>query len=212
MSDLLQKANGNIPRTEKEKQDMINEMTIHYGNFLTAAKFDWRADSNTQDTPRRYAKSFVNDLIAGCLEEQPQITAFPSDGYTGIVLEKDIPFASMCSHHNREIVGKVHIAYIPGKVKGTVIGLSKMNRLVEYYSRRPQIQEGLTVQIHKHLDSVLKNNRGVAVIIQATHGCISCRGVKHKGASMSTSQLSGYFWTNEIGTRAELFNLINNGR
>ena len=205
---LLKRANGNLVRTKEQKEQMIEEMTVHYGNFLTAAGYDYKADPNTENTPRRYAKSFVNDLIAGCLEQPPEITAFPSEGYTGIVLEKNIPFASMCSHHNREIVGKVHIACIPGKTDGTVIGLSKMNRLVEHYSRRPQIQEGLTVQIHSHLDKVLKNNRGVAVIIEAAHGCVSCRGVKHKGASMSTSQLSGYFWTNEIGTRAELFNLI----
>lgn len=207
--ELLKIANGNLPRTEEEKKKMIEEASIHYGNFLTALGFDWKADPNTEKTPYRYAKSFVNDLIAGCMENPPEITAFPSDGYTGIVLEKNIPFASMCSHHNREITGKVHIAYIPGKEGGKVIGLSKLNRLVEFYSRRPQIQEGLTVQLHKHLDNLLEGNRGVAVIIEAVHGCVKCRGVKHHGASMSTSQLSGYFWTNEIGTRAELFNLIN---
>lgn len=207
--ELLQQANGNLVRTEQEKAEMIEKAAHHYGEFLTALGFDWRADPNTQKTPFRYAKSFVHDLIAGCMEQPPAITAFPSDGYTGIVLEKNIPFSSMCSHHNREITGVVHIAYIPGKDKGMVIGLSKMNRLVEFYSRRPQIQEGLTVQLHKHLEGLLENNRGVAVIIEAAHGCVKCRGVKHHGASMSTSQLSGYFWTNEIGTRAELFNLIN---
>lgn len=206
---LLQKANGNMPRTKEEKEQMIDEATIHYGNFLTALGFDWKADLNTENTPRRYAKSFVNDLVAGCMEEAPAITAFPSDGYTGIVLEKSIPFSSMCSHHNREITGHAHIAYIPGKEDGKVIGLSKINRLVEFYSRRPQIQEGLTVQLHDHLNKLIENNRGIAVIIEAVHGCVKCRGVKHHGASMSTSQLSGYFWTNEIGTRQELFNLIN---
>lgn len=206
---LLNRANGNTPRSEEEKQAMIEEAAFHYGQFLTALGFDWKADPNSEKTPYRYAKSFVHDLIAGCMENAPEITAFPSDGYTGIVLEKNIPFSSMCSHHHREISGVVHIAYIPGKQDGMVIGLSKMNRLVEFYSRRPQIQEGLTVQLHTHLDGLLIQNRGVAVIIEAAHGCVKCRGVKHHGASMSTSQLSGYFWTNEIGTRAELFNLIN---
>lgn len=206
---LLKTANGNLPRTEEEKKQMIENAAYHYGEFLKALGFDWQADPNTEKTPYRYAKSFVNDMIAGCLETPPEITAFPSDGYTGIVLEKNIPFSSMCSHHNREISGVVHIAYIPGKDNGKVIGLSKLNRLVEFYSRRPQIQEGLTVQIHKHLDQLLEGNRGIAVVIEAVHGCVRCRGVKHNGASMSTSQLSGYFWTNEVGTRVELFNLIN---
>jgi GTP cyclohydrolase I len=205
---LLKQANGNLPRTEEEKKAMIEEGAFHYGNFLTAMGFDWKADNNSNNTPHRYAKSFVHDLIAGCLEEPPIITAFPAAGYTGIVLEKNIPFNSMCSHHNREITGVVHIAYIPGKEDGKVLGLSKLNRLVEFYSRRPQIQEGLTVQIHEHVQKILDDNRGVAVIIEGVHGCVKCRGVKHQGASMATSQLSGYFWTNEIGTRAELFNLI----
>lgn len=206
--ELLKKANGSLFRTEEQKKQMIEEGAKHYAAFLTAMGFDYKADPNTENTPTRYAKSFVKDLIAGCMEEAPEITAFPSDGYTGIVLEKNIPFSSMCSHHNREIVGVVHIAYIPGKENGKVIGLSKMNRLVEFYSRRPQIQEGFTVQLHDHLDELLQNNRGIAVIVEASHGCVKCRGVKHHGASMSTSQLSGYFWTNEIGTRAELFQLI----
>lgn len=208
--ELLKQANGNIVRTPEEKEKMIEEAAVHYGNFLTALGFDWKADPNTENTPKRYAKSFVNDLIAGCLEKAPEITAFPSGGYTGIVLEKNIPFSSMCSHHNREIVGVVHIAYIPGTQDGKVIGLSKLNRLVEYYSRRPQIQEGMTVQLHSHLDGILENNRGIAVVVEASHGCVKCRGVKHQGAAMVTSQLSGYFWTNEIGTRIELFNLIGN--
>jgi GTP cyclohydrolase I len=205
---LLKKANGNMPRTEEEKLTMINEAAVHYGRFLTALGFDWKADQNTENTPKRYAKSFVKDLIAGCLEQPPDITAFPSDGYDGIVLEKNIPINSMCSHHNREISGICHIAYIPGKEDGRVIGLSKLNRVAEFYSRRPQIQEGLTTQIHEHIDGVCENNRGVAVIIEASHGCVRCRGVKHTGASMTTSKLTGYFFDNEIGTRNELFNLI----
>lgn len=205
--ELLKTANGNLPRTEEEKEKMIEEAAVHYGNFLTALGFDWQADQNTKNTPRRYAKSFVRDMIAGCLEEPPEITAFPADSYDGIVLEKNIPFASMCSHHNREIQGVVHVAYIPAE-NGNVVGLSKLNRIVEHYSRRPQIQEGLTQQIFNHVSKVIGENKGVAVIIEASHGCVSCRGVKHKGASMVTSKLGGYFFTNEVGTRVELFNLI----
>lgn len=207
--ELLKTANGNKPRTEEEKKRMIEEGAQAYGAFLTAMGFDWKADPNTEKTPYRYAKSFVEDLIEGCLVEPPAITTFPNGAYDGIILEKNIPIASMCSHHNREITGVCHIAYIPGE-KGDVVGLSKLNRLAEYYAKRPQIQEGLTQQIHQALDVLLEGNRGVAVIIEASHGCVRCRGVKHIGASMTTSKLSGYFFTNEVGTRVELFNLIGN--
>lgn len=204
---LLKDANGNLARTEEEKAEMIEMGALYYGKFLTAMGFDWESDDNTKGTPRRYAKSFVEDLIKGCLDAPPLITTFPSNGYAGIVMERNIPFSSMCSHHNREIQGVAHIAYIPGK-KGKVVGLSKMNRTVEFFAQRPQIQEGLTKQIHDHLNTICEGNRGLAVIIEASHGCVSCRGVKHKGADMVTSQLSGYFYTNEIGSRVELFQLL----
>lgn len=204
---LLDKANGNLPRTEEEKKKMIEEGAKHYGNFLTAMGFDWEKDPNTKKTPFRYAKSWVEDLISGCMEEPPAITQFPSDGYDGIVLERNIPFASMCSHHNREITGVVHVAYIPSK-KGKVVGLSKLNRIVNHYSRRPQIQEGMTLQIHEAIDKLIEGNDGVAIIVKGVHGCVKCRGVRHNGADMVTSKLSGFFWSNEIGTRVELFNLL----
>lgn len=205
--DLLKKANNNIPRTEEEKSRMIEAGAKAYGEFLTAMGFDWENDPNTEKTPYRYAKSWVQDLIEGCIVEPPKITAFPSGDYDGIILEKNIPISSMCSHHNREISGVCHIAYIPGEA-GSVIGLSKLNRLAEFYAKRPQIQEGLTQQIHTHLDEVLTGNKGVAVIIEASHGCVKCRGVKHHGAAMVTSKLSGFFFSNEVGTRIELFNLL----
>lgn len=204
---LLSTANGNMPRTEEEKQKMIEEGAIAYGAFLTAMGFDWENDPNTKNTPRRYAKSWVNDLIEGCMMKEPEITAFPAEQYDGIILEKNIPFSSMCSHHNREIKGKVHIAYIPSP-NGGVVGLSKLNRITNFYSRRPQIQEGMTQQIHDHVAKAIGENRGIAVIVEGVHGCVSCRGVRHEGASMVTSKLSGYFFNNEIGTRVELFNLI----
>lgn len=205
---LLGTANGNLPRTEAEKKHMIEMGAHHYGKFLTAMGFDWESDDNTKKTPYRYAKSWVEDMISGCIENPPAISAFPSNGYDGIVLERNIPFASMCSHHNREIKGIVHIAYIPATEGGKVVGLSKLNRITEFYSRRPQIQEGMTQQIFDHINEVIGENRGVAVIVEGEHGCVSCRGVRHHGASMVTSKLSGYFFDNEIGTRNELFRLI----
>lgn len=205
--ELLKKANGHLVRTEEEKQQIIAAAAHHYGQFLTALGFDWQADLNSAGTPRRYAKSFVEDLISGSLNEAPKITSFPNDGYDGIILQKDIRITSLCSHHHREIVGVCHIAYIPS-IHGMVIGLSKLNRIANFYAKRFQIQEAMTKQIHEHVDRVCEHNLGVAVIIEAKHGCVSCRQL-HNNSTMVTSKLSGYFFNNEVGTRVELFNLIN---
>lgn len=210
---LLQKANGNLPRTKEEKEQMIVEAAKYYGQFLTALGFDWEADPHSADTPKRVAKAWVHDLIKGSISEEPKITSFPnSEGYTGLICQTRIPVISMCSHHNLQFVGLAHVAYIAGKEKtDQVIGLSKLNRIVDFYARRPQVQESLTKQIHDHIDKLCVGNRGVAVIIESTHNCVRCRQLNHESI-MKTSQLSGYFWTNEIGTRAELFSLIENSR
>lgn len=211
--ELLKKSNGNIPRTDVEKTEMIKNAAEHYGNFLNALGFDWKADPHSENTPTRVAKAWVNDLIKGSLSTEPEVTAFPNEeGYTGIICQTRIPVISMCAHHNLQFVGIAHVAYIPGKDKeDKVIGLSKLNRIVDFYSRRPQIQESLTKQIHDHVDRLCKGNRGVAVIIESQHNCVRCRQLNHESV-MKTSQLSGYFWTNEVGTRTELFSLIENSR
>jgi len=211
--ELLKKANGNLVRTEEEKQKMVEEATVHYGNFLTSLGFDWAADPNSADTPRRVSKAWVYDLIKGSNSEAPSVTAFPNDeGYTGLICQTRIPVVSLCAHHNLGFTGFCHVAYIPGKEKsGMVVGLSKLNRIVDFYSRRPNIQESLTKQIHDEVDRLCVGNRGVAVVIESQHNCVKCRGIKHDSV-MKTSQMSGYFWTNEVGTRAEFFNLIDQSR
>ena len=117
-----------------------------------------------------------------------------------------IPLTSMCSHHHQTIMGKVHVAYIPGK-DSKVIGLSKLNRLVEHFGRRGAIQEQLTVAIHNAIDTIITDNNGVAVMIDATHNCVSCRGVKHGGASMKTSKLTGAF-KEDAATRSEYYEFV----
>jgi GTP cyclohydrolase IA len=211
--ELLKKPNGCIPRTEEEKAKMIKEMAEHYGNFLTAAGFDWKANAHTENTPRRVAKAWINDLIAGTVNDLESITAFPNDeGYTGLICQTKIPVISLCAHHNLTFKGIAHVAYIAGKeTTDMVIGLSKLNRIVDWYSRRPNIQESLTKQIHDEVDRLCVGNRGVAVVLESSHSCVSCRGVKNDSV-MKTSQMSGYFWTNEIGTRQEFFNLIDQSR
>lgn len=211
--ELLKKANSNIPRSKEEKEAMISAAAEHYGNFLTALGFDWRADPHTENTPHRVAKAWIHDLIKGSIEKEPVITAFPNDeGYTGLICQTRIPVISLCAHHNLQFVGIGHVAYIPGKEKtDKVVGLSKLNRIVDFYARRPQVQESLTKQIHDHIDRVCEGNRGVAVIIESQHNCVRCRQLNHESV-MKTSQLSGYFHTNEVGTRTELFSLIENSR
>ena len=211
--ELIKKANGNIVRTVEEKVKMIDEATIHYGNFLTALGFDWAADPHSANTPRRVAKAWVNDLIAGSINPAPEVTAFPNDeGYTGLICQTRIPVMSMCAHHNLTFSGVCHVAYIAGKEKtDMVIGLSKLNRIVDFYSRRPNIQESLTKQIHDLVNDLCVGNRGVAVVIESQHNCVRCRGIKNDSI-MKTSQMSGYFWTNEVGTRQEFFNLIDQSR
>lgn len=211
--ELIKKANGNIVRTEEEKAQMIEEASKYYGQFLTALGFDWAADEHSANTPRRVAKAWVNDLIAGSISKEPEIRAFPNDeGYTGLICQTRIPVVSMCAHHNLGFTGVAHVAYIAGKEKtDLVIGLSKLNRIVDFYSRRPNIQESLTKQIHDHIDRLCVGNRGVAVVIESQHNCVKCRGIK-QDSIMKTSQMSGYFWTNEVGTRQEFFNLIDQSR
>jgi GTP cyclohydrolase I len=211
--ELIKKANGNIVRTQEEKTQMIEQAAEYYGKFLTALGFDWAADPHSSNTPKRVAKAWVNDLMAGSINPEPEVTAFPNDeGYTGLICQTRIPVVSMCAHHNLTFSGVAHVAYIPGK-KNTdmVIGLSKLNRIVDFFSRRPNIQESLTKQIHDKIDELCVGNRGVAVVIESQHNCVLCRGVKHDSV-MKTSQMSGYFWTNEVGTRAEFFNLIDQSR
>ena len=192
--------------TIKEKQKIIDKAAKAYARFLEALGCDWQNDPNSEDTPMRVAKAYVNDLWAGRFEPLTKITAFPSDGYDGIVQESNIPVTSMCSHHHQTIGGRVSIAYVPSK-DGLVVGLSKLNRIVEHFGRRGAIQEQLTVAIHHAVDKICEGNIGVAVMVDATHNCVSCRGVKHHGASMQTAKLSGCF-LNEEAARAEFYKNI----
>jgi len=208
-------ANGvapNFPLTDEQKWDMVENATEAYGKFLDALGCDWRNDPNSSDTPRRVAKAYVFDLWKGRYEPMSDITSFPSDGYDGIVIERNIPLTSMCSHHHQTIGGVVHIGYIVGE-NGSVIGLSKLNRIVEHFGRRGAIQEQLTSAIHQAVDKICENNRGVIVTVVANHSCVSCRGVKHQGASMVTTKASGVFMENTNQARKEFFDSlkINNG-
>lgn len=211
--ELLKKANGSLARTQEEKDVMIANATVAYGKFLEALGFDWKADPHSANTPYRVAKAWVNDLISGSVNDLSDITAFPNDEqYTGLICQTRIPVVSMCAHHNLAFIGVAHVAYIAGKEpQHLIVGLSKLNRIVDWFSRRPNIQESLTKQIHDKVNELCVGNRGVAVVIESQHNCVRCRGVGHESV-MKTSQMSGYFHTNEIGTRQEFFNLIDQSR
>jgi len=106
-------ANGSIGQlTDKQKEKMIKNAEKAYGKFLDALQCDWKNDPNSADTPRRVAKAYVNDLWAGRYNEMSDVTSFPSDGYGGIIIERNIPVTSMCSHHHQTIKGVVHVGYI----------------------------------------------------------------------------------------------------
>ena len=205
--DLLQYANQNRPRTVEEKENIINNAAKAYEGYMDALGFDWRNDPNSSNTPKRVAKAFVNDLAEGCYTEPPKITAFDNiDNYDGIVFQGNIKVHSFCSHHHLPFIGNAHVGYLPTP-EGRVIGLSKLNRIVEFYARRPQVQENLTMQIHDHIDDVCEGNIGVAVSIEANHMCACVRGVKHD-ATMKTSKLSGEFMNWKSHSREEFYNFI----
>lgn len=203
----LPNANGNSPRTEQEKQVIIKRAAAAYEKYMDALGFDWRNDPNSANTPMRVAKAFVNDIASGCYSQPPSVTAFPSDGYDGIIAQCNIPLKSLCSHHHLAFTGVVHVAYIPSS-SGKVIGLSKLNRIVEFYGRRPQIQEGLTQQIAEAINGVCEGNLGVAVVVKASHSCACNRGVRHEGCYMITSKLTGDFMSDEK-TRNEFYKFID---
>jgi GTP cyclohydrolase I len=186
----IKKANDNQSRSPEEIEVMINNASIHYGQFLKAMGFDYEADPQTIDTPTRVAKAWLKDLIIGSISEEPSMTVFPNEeNYDGVVIQTGIPVVSMCAHHNLPFTGYASVAYVPGK---SVVGLSKLNRIVDFYSRRPQMQESLTQQIHSFLSEKLECE-SVAVSIASKHMCCSNRGIKHPTSVMTTNKFSGVF-------------------
>ena len=208
----LQFANGNHPRDDEEKHRIIENAAKAYEQYMDALGFDWRSDPNSADTPRRVAKAFVNDLAQGCYDQPPKITAFDNvDKYDGLVFQGNIKVNSFCSHHHLPFIGSAHVSYIPG-TDGKVIGLSKLNRIVEWFARRPQVQENLTMQIHKHIDKVAEGNKGVAVMVEANHLCACVRGVRHD-STMKTARMSGAFLDKQdVNTRQEFYDFVRDLR
>ena len=182
--------------------DRIRDIASHFRTIIELLGLDL-ADPNLVETPERVAKMYL-ELFAGLSEgAEPRVTFFPNEErYTSMVMEKDIPFYSLCSHHFVPFYGHAHVAYIPNE---SIVGLSKMARIVEFYARRPQLQERLTEQIASFMAEKL-DPQGVMVVIEARHLCVEMRGVKKPGAVTVTSAIRGIFLDKAV--REEFLDLL----
>jgi GTP cyclohydrolase I len=172
-------------------------------NILSILGIDLTDDS-LKGTPNRVAKMFVNELFGGLNpNKKPKASTFENNyKYGEMLVEKNITLYSTCEHHLLPIIGRAHVAYISN---GRVIGLSKMNRIVEYYAKRPQVQERLTMQIVQELQIAL-GTEDVACVIDAKHLCVNSRGIKDIQSSTVTSEFGGKFKTEQA--RREFLNYI----
>lgn len=180
----------------------IGRIAGHVRGVLTELGLDL-TDDNLRETDRRVAKMYL-EMFHG-LEEgaEPKVTTFPNDEhYSAMVMEKQIPFYSMCAHHLVPFYGHAHLAYIPND---HILGLSKFARILEFYAKRPQLQERLTEQVANYLESRLKP-QGVMVVIEARHLCVEMRGVKKPGAVTVTSAIRGTFYQKPV--REEFLDLL----
>lgn len=175
---------------DKSDNEKIAVIEDKFRDIMETIGLDLNDDS-LQGTPRRVAKMFVKEIFYGLNPaNKPKISVFDNKfKYNEMLLERNINMNSFCEHHFLPIVGKAHVAYISS---GEVIGLSKINRIVDYFARRPQVQERLTVQIAGELKNVLKTD-DVAVLIDAKHMCVSCRGIGDESSTTVTAEYSGRF-------------------
>lgn len=170
--------------------EKINRIQEKVGDILHTLGMDLTDDS-LKGTPKRVAKMFVKEIFSGLHpDKKPKASTFDNKyKYGEILVEKNITLYSTCEHHLLPIVGKAHVAYISN---GTVVGLSKMNRIVQYYAQRPQVQERLTLQVVEELQKVL-NTPDVACVIDAKHLCVNARGISDITSSTVTAEFGGQF-------------------
>jgi GTP cyclohydrolase I len=188
---------------EKTDNEKIAEIEQHFRAIMEILGMDLRDDS-LRGTPLRVAKMYVKELFQGLNPaNMPSMTLFENKfNYNEMLVEKNINFYTNCEHHFVPFFGKAHVAYISS---GKVIGLSKLNRLVEYFSKRPQVQERLTMQVGKALQTVLQT-QDVAIVMDAKHLCVASRGVKDDSSNTITSFFGGKF--QEEATKMEFLKYI----
>ncbi|MCD9013903.1 GTP cyclohydrolase I FolE [Parachryseolinea silvisoli] len=187
-----------------DDDEKIVRIEGHFREIMNILGLDLTDDS-LQGTPRRVAKMYVKEVFAGLNpKNRPHARLFENKyNYDQMLVEKDITFYSHCEHHFVPIYGKAHVAYFS---QGKVIGLSKINRIVQYFSKRPQVQERLTVQIGKEIERVL-HTQDVGVVIDANHMCVASRGVGDTNSKTGTAYFSGKFKDENI--KREFLNYIN---
>lgn len=187
-----------------DDNEKIKIISRHFREIMNTLGLDLTDDS-LKGTPGRVAKMFVKEIFSGLdPKNKPVISLFKNKfNYNQMLVEKDITFYSNCEHHFVPTSGKAHVAYISS---GKVIGLSKINRIVQCYAQRPQVQERLTIQIANELKSVLQTN-DVAVVIDAVHLCVSSRGVKDNNSRTVTAEYGGVFLEN--GKREEFLKYVD---
>jgi len=187
-------------KSDAEKKKVIEH---HFYQIMQEMGLDMTDDS-LRGTPHRVAKMFIDEIFSGLNPaNKPKISVFDNSyQYDKMLVEADISFNSTCEHHFLPIIGKAHIGYVSS---GKVIGLSKLNRIVDYYARRPQVQERLIMQIFKELKTVL-DTESVIVVMEAKHLCVSSRGIEDESSYTSTIQYGGIF--NDKDNRNDFFNLI----
>jgi len=198
-------ANGNYPVSREERDVMIEELSAKFGEIFNILRID-RNDPNSMNTPHRLAKMWVNELFAGRFEPAPKITVFPNRKQVDeLIISRNITVMSVCSHHWQPISGTCAIGYIPGEY---VLGLSKLSRIVEWFSRRGQIQEELGEQIADFIEDIIKP-KALGVVIESKHYCMIARGVNEseEKASMVTSVMRGSL-RDELPLRNEFLTLI----
>ena len=188
---------------DKSDKQKIDEIALHFRSIMEVLGLDLNDDS-LQGTPHRVAKMYVQEIFSGLNPaNRPSIALFENKyQYNEMLVEKNITFYSNCEHHFVPIMGKAHVAYISN---GSVIGLSKLNRIVQYFAKRPQVQERLTVQIGEEIKRVL-GIEDVAVLIDAKHLCVSSRGIKDETSATVTSFYSGKF--SQESTKREFLQAI----
>jgi GTP cyclohydrolase I len=191
------KPNGLTP---DQKKKIIEEK---FREIMETLELDL-SDDSLQDTPKRVAKMYVDEVFKGLRQDTfPKITTVENKFSSQMVTEANITMNSMCEHHFLTICGYVHIAYIPDK---KVIGLSKMNRLVDYFGSRPQVQERFTEQLQKAMQQIMEIE-DVAVVVDGVHFCVRSRGIKDSSSVTRTSALGGRFLS-DAKAREEFFNSI----
>jgi len=190
---------------DKSDDQKIENIQHHFGKIMEELGLDL-SDDSLSGTPYRFAKMYVKELFYGLNpKNKPKLSVFENKyGYKKMLVEQNITIDSSCEHHFLPITGHAHIAYIPGE---KVIGLSKINRLVDYYAHRPQVQERLSLQILKDLQGVLETE-DVIVMICAQHLCVSSRGIKDKDSFTTTLEYGGCF--DDKVYRNEFLNIVNN--